>query len=272
MAILADCHLHSSFSADSKTPMRDMVEAGIKAGLNTMCFTEHNDFDYISQDELKAEDWILNVDSYLYELIKLKEEYEGRIRLLFGIEIGLQPQCMRQNAVLAKSHEFDFIIGSSHLVNGVDPYYPSYFEGRDPEDAYREYFESELLNIKKNSFFDVYGHLDYVVRYGSDPSKPYDYDRHADIFDEIFKTLIEKEKGIELNTGGIKKGMTEFHPCTKALKRYRELGGEIITIGSDAHKPENVGDCFDRAAEVLKECGFDYYCVFEKKNPEFHKL
>ncbi|MBR1650770.1 MAG: histidinol-phosphatase HisJ family protein [Lachnospiraceae bacterium] len=272
MAILADCHLHSSFSADSDTPMRDMIEAGIRAGLNTMCFTEHNDFNYIDQDDLKAGDWILNVDSYLYELLKYKEEYADRIRLLFGVEIGFQTSCTRENAVLAKSHDFDFIIGSTHLVRGMDPYYPEYFEGRDAEEAYREYFEDELLNIKKNSNFDIYGHLDYVVRYGTDPSKEYDFGRHAELFDEILKTLIDKEKGIELNTGGIKKGMTQFHPCMKVLKRYRELGGEIITIGSDAHKPENVGEYFDRAAEVLKECGFEYYCVFEKRSPEFHKL
>ncbi|MCR4618196.1 MAG: histidinol-phosphatase HisJ family protein [Lachnospiraceae bacterium] len=272
MAILADCHMHSHFSADSDAPMRDMIEAGIKKGLNTMCFTEHNDFNFVDGDNLKAEDWILNVDSYLYELLKLKEEYADRIRILFGIEIGFQTSCIRENAVLAKSHDFDFIIGSTHLVRGMDPYYKEYYEGREVEEAYHEYFEDELLNIKKNSNFDVYGHLDYVVRYGSDPSVPYDYGRHADVFDEIFKTLIDKEKGIELNTGGIKKGMKDFHPCMQALKRYRELGGEIITIGSDAHKPENIADCFDRACEVLKECGFKYYCVYEKRNPEYHKL
>ena len=132
--------------------------------------------------------------------------------------------------------------------------------------------ESTTINIKKNSNFDVYGHLDYVVRYGSEPGKAYDFERHGELFDEILKTLIEKEKGIELNTGGIKKGMKEFHPCMKILKRYRELGGEIITIGSDAHKPENVGEYFERAAQVLKECGFEYYCVFEKRSPEFHRL
>ena len=137
---------------------------------------------------------------------------------------------------------------------------------------YHAYFEEELHSIKKNSNFDVYGHLDYVVRYGASPDSPYDYGRHADLFDEIIKTLLDKEKAIELNTGGLKKGMKEFHPCEKLLRRYRELGGEIITIGSDAHQPVNVADGFDRACELLKECGFKYYCVFEKRTPEFRKL
>lgn len=272
MSIKADCHLHSHFSADSKASMEDMIEAGIKAGLDTMCFTEHNDFNMQEEFEIPKEDWVLNVDSYLYELIQYKQKYEGKMKLLFGIEIGFQDSCIRENAVLAKSHEFDFIIGSTHLVNGVDPYFPEYFEGRDREDAYHAYFEEELHSIKKNSNFDVYGHLDYVVRYGASPDAPYDYGRHADVFDEIIKTLLDKEKAIELNTGGLKKGMNEFHPCEKLLRRYRELGGEIITIGSDAHQPQNVADGFDRACELLKECGFKYYCVFEKRTPEFRKL
>lgn len=272
MAIIADCHLHSHNSADSEASMEEMILAGINAGLDTICFTEHNDFDMPQLPDFRPEDWVLNTDSYLYELLSYKEKYQDKIRILFGVEIGFQESCMRQDAVYAKSHEFDFIIGSTHIVRGMDPYYPQFFEGRNPEEAYHEYFEDELKNIKKHSNFDVYGHLDYVVRYGSDPALPYDFDRHAEVLDEILKALIDKEKGIELNTGGIKKGMKEFHPCMKVLKRYRELGGEIITIGSDAHKPENVGEYFDRACEALKEAGFKYYCIFEKRTPEFHRL
>lgn len=272
MPILADQHLHSHFSADTDASMRDMIEAGIKAGLNTMCFTEHNDFEMPPLPGYPPESWVLNTDSYLYELLGFKEEYSDRIKLLFGVEIGFQEKCMRQDAVYAKSHEFDFIIGSSHIIRDLDPYYPEFFEGRDVEDAYHEYFETELLNIKKHSNFDVYGHLDYVVRYGGDPTSPYDYAKHAEVFDEILKTLIAKEKGIELNTGGIDKGMKEFHPCEKVLRRYKELGGEIITIGSDAHSAENVACHFDKAADMLKACGFDYYCVFENRSPEFFKI
>ena len=91
----------------------------------------------------------------------------------------------------------------------------------------------------------------------------------GEIFDEILKLLLEKGKGIELNTGGIKSGMHAFHPCMDILKRYRELGGEIITVGSDSHDGRNIAAHFDRAADVLRECGFGYYCVFEKRRPEF---
>lgn len=272
MPITADLHLHSSHSGDSHTPMEEMILSGISQGLTVMCFTEHNDFEYPASPEEPENIFLLNTDAYLYDLARLKEKYADKIRLLFGVELGLQPDVMRENAVFAKSHEFDFIIGSSHVCNGRDPFYPSFYEGRSEEEAYREYFESILENIKKFSNFDVYGHLDYVVRYGPNKDKNYSYEAYRDIFDEILKLLLDKGKGIELNTGGIKSGMKDFHPCIDVLKRYRELGGEIITIGSDSHDEKHIGDAFDRAADVLKECGFEYYTIFEKRSPEFKRI
>lgn len=272
MPILSDCHLHTHHSGDSDAPMEDMILRGIELGLKTMCFTEHNDFGYPAAPGEPQDLFLLNADSYLYELLTLKDKYADRIKILFGLELGLQPQVLRENAVFARSHEYDFIIGSSHICNGKDPYYPAFFEGRSDEEAYREYFESELENIRKFSNFDVYGHLDYVVRYGSTKDAGYDYDRYRDILDAILKTLLDKEKGIELNTGSIRSGLKDFNPCMDILKRYRELGGEIITVGSDAHAPGQMGTHFDRAAQVLQECGFRYYAVFEKRVPEYHKL
>lgn len=272
MPITADCHLHSSHSGDSHAPMEDMILQGISKGLTTMCFTEHNDFEYPDSPEGSGTQFLLNTDSYLYDLIQLKEKYADKIRILFGVELGLQPQIVRQNAVYAKSYDFDFIIASSHLCHGRDPYYPSFYEGRTDEEAYREYFESILENIKKFSNFDVYGHLDYVVRYGTSKDQDYSYEKYKDIFDEILTLLLEKEKGIELNTGGLARGLKDLNPCMGVLKRYRELGGEIITIGSDAHTPARIADSFERACDVLKECGFKYYAIFEKRTPEYHKL
>lgn len=272
MLLTADCHLHSSFSGDSDAPMEEMIRKGISMGLKTMCFTEHQDFDYPDSPEAPGSMFLLNTDSYLYDLARLKEKYAGQIRLLFGVELGLQPEVMRQNAVYARSYDFDFIIGSSHVCHGKDPYYPAFYEGRSESQAYLEYFESILENIRKFSNFDVYGHLDYVVRYGPDRDRNYSYEKYRDVLDAILELLLEKEKGLELNTGGLKSGMRDFHPCADVLKRYRELGGEIITVGSDAHSPEHLAAHFDRAAEALKACGFRYYTVFEKRVPEFVRL
>lgn len=252
--------------------MEEMIQKGITLGLSTMCFTEHNDFDYPASEDVPEGMFLLNADSYLYDLLKLKEKYAGRINLLFGVEIGLQPHLSRQNAAFIKAHDYDFIIASSHICNGIDPYESVFFEGRPPEDAYREYFESIFDNLKVFGNFDVYGHLDYVVRYSPAKDNGYSYEMYREIFDKILKKLIDTEKGIELNTAALAKGLKQPHPCTDILKRYRELGGEIITIGSDAHEPSQIAFSFDRAADILKDCGFQYYTTFEKRSPSFHKL
>lgn len=272
MSITADCHLHSSFSGDSRTPMEEMVQKGISLGLKTMCFTEHHDIDYPDSPKESGSIFLLNTDSYLYDLARLKEKYQDKIRLLFGVELGLQPEILRKNAVYAKSYEFDFIIGSSHICHGRDPYYPSFYEGRSEEEAYREYFTSILENVKKFSNFDVYGHLDYVVRYGPGRDNDYCYEKYKDILDGILEALLENGKGIELNTGGIRQGMRDFHPCADVLRRYRQLGGEIVTVGSDSHDAGHIADFFSRAAEVLESCGFRYYTVFQHRTPEFIRI
>ncbi|MGN0132631.1 MAG: histidinol-phosphatase HisJ family protein [Lachnospiraceae bacterium] len=273
MSITADFHLHSSFSEDCNIPMEEMIQAGIAKGLTAMCFTEHNDFDFPKEDDTSShEPFLLNVDSYLYELLNMRKKYQDRIRILFGIEIGLQQSCLRKNIILSKSHDFDFIIASSHLCQGKDPYYPSFFEGRDVRECYRLYFEEMLANVKSFLGFDVYGHLDYIARYAPPESERFLYADYRDIIDEILKTLIHNEKAIECNTSGLRKPFNATNPCPEIIRRYRELGGEIITVGSDAHTPSNIAADFDKAAEVLKDCGFQYYATFEGRQPSFHKL
>lgn len=117
--------------------------------------------------------------------------------------------------------------------------------------------------------FDVLGHMDYVVRYGKEKEKSYFLQDYAEITDEILRSLIMQGKGIELNTAGFKYGLGFAHPHISILKRYKELGGEVITVGSDAHQPENIAYDFDRAKEVLKDSGFKYYTEFKGRKPIF---
>ncbi len=269
MPITADYHLHSNFSGDSDTPMEDMILKGIELGLTEMCFTEHMDMDFPVSEAAPPDTFTLNTDSYLYDLIKYKEKYADRIKVCFGVELGLQPHLSKELAKYAKSYDFDFIIASSHICNKTDPYLLSFYEGRSEQAAYEEYFKSVLENIKKFSNFDVYGHLDYVVRYGPNKDKNYTYQNYQDILDEILCLLIEKEKGIELNTGALKYALKEFNPCTAVLKRFKELGGEIITLGSDAHTSADITRGFSAAGDVLKACGFRYYATFSGRTANF---
>jgi histidinol-phosphatase (PHP family) len=169
--------------------------------------------------------------------------------------------------------EYDFIIGSSHLVHGMDPYYPAYYEGKTETEAIREYFESILENVTLIDDYCVYGHLDYIVRYCPSGEKAFDFNQHKDLFEAIFKIIIEKGKGIEINTGSLYKNMSYAHPHMDILKLYKEMGGEIITVGSDAHKPEYLCYGFeDRARDMLQSLGYKYFCTYKDKKPEFNPL
>lgn len=266
--ITTDYHLHSSFSADSSAPMRRMVERGIALGLSSMCFTEHMDYDY-KDDGMVFE---ADIPAYRKTLFELKEEYSQQINLLFGVELGLQPYLKERCEVLVKQWDFDFVIGSSHVVEGQDPYYPTFYEGRTEEESYRLYFQSVIDNLNAFSCFDVYGHIDYVVRYGPQKNKFYSYRRYKDQLDEILRLLIHKGAGLELNTGGFQHGLGEPNPSSEIIARYKEMGGEIITVGSDAHSPDRIAADFDRARDILLACGFQYYTVFQNRKPEFLRL
>ena len=273
MALNADCHLHSSFSGDSKTPMEDMIRKGISLGLKEMCFTEHMDFDFIYAADEEPGYWEVNTDAYLYDLLKYREKYDGQIKLLFGVELGMQTTCSRKNVLYAKNYDFDFIIASSHLCNGKDPYLKeTFFDGRPEEEAYHEYFKYIYECIRGFQNFDVYGHLDYVLRYGPTKNENFRYEEYRDDIDKILKHLIENGKGIEANTSGYKYGMGGPHPCREILARYKELGGDILTIGSDAHDTAQIAANFTEVSDLLKAIGFEYYCVFENRLPEYHRL
>ncbi len=148
-----------------------------------------------------------------------------------------------------------------------------FFEGYTRKEAYLRYFEEVLQNIKLyDNEFDVYGHLDYVVRYGGYAEKRIDYQEFREILDEILIQLIKKDKGIEINTSGIRYGLGNPHPNIDIVKRYKELGGKIITIGSDAHKVEDFAKDFDIAYDLLKEAGFDEIAIFHHRKPDFIKI
>ncbi|MCR4807495.1 MAG: histidinol-phosphatase HisJ family protein [Lachnospiraceae bacterium] len=270
--ILGDFHLHSSHSEDSETPMEEQIEAGIKAGLKYMCFTEHMDPDWPIREGEKPEAFLLDTDSYLKHYRECRDKYADRIDLRFGVEYGFQSHLADHNREYVDAYPFDFVIGSQHLCFGMDVYYPEYFEGMTEKEAYRKYFESTLESVCLFDGYDILGHIDYVVRYGPNKNRDYSYRDHAEVIDEILMQLIKRGKGIELNTGGFRKLGNEPNPCTDILKRYRDLGGEIITVGSDAHRPASVAYDFARAQALLKDLGYSHYCIFKDRSPQFLDL
>ncbi len=265
--IYTDCHLHSSFSSDSEAPLESMVLRGIDLGLRTMCITEHIDYDYPENSEGLS--FLLDFDAYKEELFRLKEKYHTSIELLFGIEMGLMPYLGPRYQKIADSYPFDFIIGSSHLVDGIDPYEPEYYDRYGAKQGLMKYFESIYRNITAPDMvdFDVYGHLDYAVRYAPEKNAFFQFRDYQEIVDEILKILIRKDKGIEVNASGYKAGLGVPNPHPDILCRYKELGGEILTIGSDGHKPEHMAYDYEKLYQLLKSLDIHSYTIFKNRNP-----
>lgn len=274
--ILSDSHMHTVFSTDSEASVRSMLDAAEAKGLRSVCLTDHMDFDFPPQEEAdKLEGKVLfqfDVDTYFDSLAAFQKEYRGRLDIRIGIEIGLQPHLGVPYCNLIQEYPFDYVIGSVHLIRGMDPYYGKFFEGRPDGEAYREAFTETLLCLENVRDFDALGHLDYVVRYGRFKEKEYSYQKYADEIDAVLRKLISMGKGLELNTAGLKYGLGFCNPHPDVLRRYRELGGEIITVGADAHRPEHVAYEFKKAKEILETCGFRYYAEFRKRKPEFYRL
>ncbi len=266
--MIADLHVHSSYSTDSEAKMEDTVRRAIEIGLPRLCFTDHIDWDY----PVEGLTFDFDVNTYMNEIEDLQKKYQGQIELLKGVELGLQPQLGERYRKLLRDYPFDFAIGSQHLVNNMDPYYPETFEGKKDSEIFLNYFENMLEDVKAFHSFDTMGHLDYVVRYGRNKARDYSYRAYADIIDEILKLLVKYNIAIELNTCGLRKQLGFPNPHPDILRRYHELGGTLVTVGSDSHKPYYLGYSFDTAAQILKSCGFTHYCYYKNRNPKFVKL
>ena len=296
--MLCDCHLHTCFSGDSETPVRDQLDRAIALGMQAVCITDHHDWDAPNEKGEMGDRFLLDFPRYIPALREIREEYRGKIDMGIGVELGLQLHARQdtENVMRLYGDAFDFIIGSIHFVDHYDVYYPQWFamdvsesrsderyihasrhipsreeaEAVTPEKEaarYRHFFEVTLKRLEAYDCFDTLGHLDFVVRYGPNRNRFYDFKTYGDIISAILELLIRKDKALEVNTGGFKYGLGHPNPCEDVLKRYRELGGRLLTVGSDAHVPGFVGYEFDRTAELLKEIGFREYALYRKRVP-----
>ncbi|MBE6014076.1 MAG: histidinol-phosphatase HisJ family protein [Lachnospiraceae bacterium] len=268
--MLADYHMHTEFSSDSNEPVENMIKRSIESGIKNICITDHYDLDYPHDPE--EDDFVFDTDKYFVQLNELKDKYKDKINLHIGVELGLQPHLMDRLRTYTNKYPFDFVIGSSHLVHGIDPYYPAFFEGRSYHEALMEYFESISENLDVFDDFDVYGHIDYVIRYVPGEKPVLNYSEFGDILDSILERIIEKGHGIELNTAGFYHNTDHPNPHEDVIRRYRQLGGDIITIGADAHGTQHIGYGFNKARDILLDCGFSYYTIFENRQPVYKSI
>ncbi len=265
-----DVHTHCSFSGDSTEPPENMVQSAIDKGLLGICFTDHTDLYYPKSPN--EDDFKIDYDEYFRKLRSVKEQFEGRIKINIGVELGQQVIAADENEKLLSKYPFDFCIGSVHVVDGKDPYYPGFFDVLGEKEAFRRYFEVTVENLERFTGFDVLGHLGYIARYAPHKDDNYNYLEYLDLVDVILNKLIDRGIGLEINTSGIRGGLKDAIPVRGIFERYKELGGEIVTTGSDAHNAGDVAADFDRAREILTDCGFKYYAVYTQRKPEFFKF
>ena len=264
----ADVHMHTNFSHDSESTPEEMILGAIRKDLKAICFTDHFDKD----DFAWGQEDVFDPEEYFRVLKPLREKYKDKIDVRIGVEIGMQPYLEPFYREFVHKYPFDFVIGSVHSICKSDIAFGTIFNGKTDDEVYRMTLEETLEDVRRYDDFDVLGHLDYMTRYGKEREKQYSYAKYSDLIDEILKTLISKGKGIELNMAGLKYGLPYAHPHTDVLKRYKELGGEIITVGADGHKPEHVAYDFSKVSAILSECGFAYYTEFIQRKPVFCQL
>ena len=259
-----DYHMHTTVSFDGVGTAQEMLQAAAERGLREICFTDH--MDYHSDPTKEAGQF--TIEEYLAAYGALSHPH---LKIRRGIELGLTRWNKQEAASVLSSYPFDFVIGSIHFAKGYDPYDKEYWEGRTVKEAFRIYFEEALACVQIHDNFDVFGHLTYVCKSPNNPThEPVRFEDFQEITDEILRELIKRGKGLEVNTSGLDR-VGEFLPSAPYLRRFRELGGEIVTLGSDAHAPDCVGQYSKEALEMIGEI-FGYVCTFEGRKPIFHKL
>ena len=264
--MLIDYHIHTNHSIDGEMTIDEACIKAISLGIKEIAFTDHIDLDW---PESEFDFAAIDLDKYMLEIEKSKAKYKEHLVIKAGIEIGLQPHVLDETTKIIEGYPFDFVIGSVHIIQRMDPYCGKYYIGRTKEEFYRLYYEETLRLIKEFSYFDVLGHIGYIKRYSPLPYEKEDELLHLDLIDEIFKVLINKGKGIEVNTSGYRHVSNCPMPPLELIKRYRKLGGTIITLGSDSHKLDNFGFGLKAGLETIIQAGFDQITTYTNRKPYF---
>ena len=285
----ADYHIHTEFSDDSREPMENQVRQAIELGLEEICFTEHVDYgvkkdwnegeiewrggDGVNYDDSMKEP-LANADYPVYfdKIRRMREEFAGQIRIKSGLEFGIQTITIPQYERLWSRYadDLDFVLLSMHQVDNKEFWNQEFQRGKTQKE-YNEAYYREILNVMRQfKHYSVLAHLDLIVRY--DRNGVYPFRELRDIVSEILRTAISDGKGIELNTSSWHYGLADTQPSRDILRLYRDLGGRIITIGSDGHTTKYLGDHIREAQQILRGIGFTEICTFERMVPVFHKL
>lgn len=276
--MLIDYHVHTYYSDDSTYPMEDCILDAIDKGIQEIAITDHvdygvkNDWDEGKEIIYRHGEPIANVDypKWEKELCYLREKYQDQISIKMAMEFGMQMHTIDKFQKLFHRYPFDFIILSIHQVEDKEFWTQDFQKGKTQQEFYERYYQEMYDLVQSYKDYSVLGHMDLIVRY--DQNEPYPFEKVKPLIQKILTQVIKDGKGIEINTSYHRYGLDDMTPSRDILKLYHELGGKIITIGSDSHKKEHLGAYIEEAKEELRKLGFEYYYTFEKMKPQYHKL
>jgi histidinol-phosphatase (PHP family) len=266
---LYDQHLHSHHSFDSQADPRDNVLRAIEVGLSGLSFTEHYDTHPDERDGCVYDD-----ARYSSTIDELRREFEGSIRIGKGVEICYQPDNMAEIVDFLDTHTFDVVILSVHWCYGQPIHERRVWEGQDPSRVTRRYLEAvrdavahvERLQRGRSRLFDILGHLDFCKRYSMRFAECNCVGDHFDVIEGILTGCLAADIVPEVNTSTLRQGLTEAMPGPGVVRRYAELGGTMMSLGSDSHRACDIGADFDRAIATLRAAGIANVPVFESRN------
>ena len=264
---LTDFHIHSVLSGDARSANEDNVKSAIEKGCKYIALTEHCNLDFIKRGYPIG---TTDLDLYDGEYKRLKEKYQGQIEIAYGIEMGYDPEVSNGYIENIKKYGYDYIINSIHLINGVDSYWQTFFNGRAQKEAYAEYLGAVYESLSAPYRFDSIGHFGYVTRTSPYPSRDM-FAGNEELVGTILKKMIEKGVLLELNTN-LKDAPPPCMPQKEIVQFYKRLGGELVIFGSDAHHCDNICHARQQVMSLLKECGFKYHCIFVGKERRMIKI
>lgn len=276
--MFADYHVHTEFSDDSVYPMKTVIRDAIAMGMNEICLTDPVDYgvkidwDCGKQIQYRNGEPLANVDypRYMSEIDRMKRLYGNKIRIKTGLEFGIQKHTIPDFQRLFERYAFDFIILSIHQVENQEFWTQDFQRGRSQKEYQQRYYEEMLAVVRDYKDYSVLGHMDLIARY--DLAGVYPFEKVRPVIEDILRIVIADGKGIEVNTSSHRYGLTDTMPSAYILKLYRDMGGRIITIGSDSHKPEHLGAYIRETQALLKSLGYKQFCTFEHMRPIFHDL
>ena len=255
-----DYHMHTRVSFDGHDSGLAMALAAKEKGIREICFTDH--VDYTPEMDMVFDTAVYNAE---YDHLEVPGLLIRR-----GMEFGLTPDNPGQLKIDLNRRHFDFVLGSVHLVEGIDVYMEPYWAGKTYDEAIRLFLETTLESVRVHEDYDVLGHLTFICKARANPRQELlHYCDHKTIMDEILRELVKRGKGMELNTSGIDRCGGPL-PTLEYFQRFHELGGRIVTVGSDAHDTRRAGQYTHEMTAELKKI-FGYVCTFEDRKPIFHR-